>query len=301
MLKTILLGGTTLLVVFFTLSCSHKEESVLWLGPNWTPDGKIVFVEERTIFTKHWSVDGGYSTVDDYIVTLYQIDKDGSNLTPIAHLTGYYPLISGPGVSTSATDSLVIVSTGAQMLLVERKTGKLLKNLGPGAYADFSPDGKKIVYQKYEGDQPKGIWIMDLESGEERCLDPDEYATYPRWSRGGGLIRYERYIPYVSGEWFIADTLGNIVYDSFPENFWGLDWSASDTSKIAGALVEGNTSYVAILDLSTLAVTETTSIRSGSCLWSDDGEWFIVEASHNGITGYFIVNKEGTTWIPLQP
>ncbi len=298
----LLWGRALLLTALLTLSCSHKEESILWLGPNWTSEGKIVFVEERTIFTKHWSVGGGYHTVDDYIVTLYQIDKDGSNLTPIADLSDY--IHATMNTSTSATDSLIIVSTGLQMALVERKTGKLLKDLGPGAYADFSPDGKKIVYQKYEGDQPKGIWIMDLESGEERCLVPDTNAMYPSWSSEGGRIALN-----IIPEWWegsaallVVDTLGDLVFrDSTDYYIRRTDWSPAFPGTIAGIKFFrtefGGFYRFALLNLDSLNIDTIPGIESSYCKWSPDGDWFIGYDEN----GYFVIKKDGSYKLYLTP
>ncbi len=300
-LPKLLWGGALLLTALLALSCYRTEttETREWLAPNWTPDGKIVFIEEYTLdrtkinpILGSKDFGGGHTTL-----TLCEINRDGSGLRRLAVFYDEdYPSvpIAGP-ISTSASQDKIVISwalEGRRIIATLNRDGSGYKEIAQGAYADFSPDGKRIVYQKYEGDQPKGIWIMDLESGEEREIIPPERASRPSWSPEGGRILVWRQI---------YDTLGNLIFDSFPENYCGLDWSASDTNKVAGALVENHVSRIALFDFSAMAIVETTDIRSGSCLWSPDGEWFIVEASHDGITGYFIVNKEGTTWIPLQP
>jgi len=266
------------------LSYPYEGEVVLWLGPNWTPEGKIVFLEEREVQAGH---------EDKYIATLCQIDRDGSNLTRIVRFSNYIPPTSG--VFTAATDSLVIVSTGAQMFLVERKTGKLLKDLGQGAYANFSPDGKRIVYQKYEGYSPKGIWVMDLESGRERCLVPDTDATYPDWSPSGKYIVYDVCPRWDFARTFIVDTLGNLVYDSLPY-LEAPDWSWRTDSLLIGAGDRG----IVILHLPARKV-EALSFQGLESRWSPDGKWLIIFTVHDGFRGYLVVNKEGTNWVPLCP
>ncbi len=152
------------------------------------------------------------------------------------------------------------------MLLVNRKTGQIIRDLGQGAYADFSPDGKRIVYQKYEGEEPKGIWIMDLESGEEREIIPPEKASRPSWSPEGGRI-------LICGQ--IYDTLGNPLYDSVYA-LYAPDWSPPQLNSIVG--IRNN--QIQVLQLDSMKV-DTLAWQGplGIIKWkySPNGDWFLFE------------------------
>ena len=288
------------LTLLLALSCGEERREFRYRkAPNWTPDGKIVFIEEYGIdITKHTPT-GELGSGEDYTLTLYEMNRDGSNLTKIGVI--YYVDGACPGgpVSTSASDTLIVACyegyEGYKMVLVNRNTREIVKDLGQGAYADFSPDGKRIVYQKYSGDTPQGIWIMDIETGEERCLVSDTNATYPDWSPSGKYVVYDLCPAWDTAKMFIVDTLGNLVYDSLPY----LD--TPDWSKWSDSLILGSGIYeIIVLHLPSMTA-ETLNPRGMLTRWSPDGEWLTLFTVHDDVRGYFAVNKEGTVWTPLQP
>ncbi len=282
--KLLLLGALALL----STSCNHPySKGYNWLAPNWTPDGRIVFIEWYLEFgRKLGGIGNQYSISRSYLCL---INKDGTGYTRLTDSIGV------EAISTAASkDKLIACVTdekGRYQMLLFDYNGNLIKTLGQGAYADFSPDGKKIVYQKYEGDNPKGIWIMDLESGEERCLVSYEKATFPSWSSTGDKIAYV----IIGGDIVIIDTLGNVLYDSLLSFFpiYYPDWSLAYPNHIAGSTGPN----IMILNLDSMKV-ETLDITGGfaNFAWSPDGEWFI---AYDG--SYFVIRRDGSYKIYLTP
>ena len=278
----------TLIMGSLIISCENYPHHMYtwWKAPNWTPDGRIVFLEQ---YYEYGRTCGGFG--DEYTVSEVRmcfINRDGSDYEVITpDPIGRHP------VSTAASDDKLLAcvigeGTIYQMLLFDYD-GNLIKDLGQGIHPDFSPDGKRIVYQKYSGDTPQGIWIMDIETGEERCLVSDEGANSPSWSPSGNFIAI-----FNSGLQ-ILDTLGNLAFDSLPL-IGSPYWSWITDSMLVGA--RGGQ----VLILHTYEGTlDTLSIEGSGPRWSPDGNWFIVYTIHNDITGYFVVNREGSVWIPLQP
>lgn len=71
-------------------------------------------------------------------------------------------------------------------LYVTDLEGKERITVGPGGWADLSPDGQKVIYSFSDG-----LHLADLESGENRLLGwAGEKASAPVWSPDGGWIAF---------------------------------------------------------------------------------------------------------------
>ncbi len=279
----ILLGALTLL----SLSCGNHPHHIYtwWKAPNWTPDGKIVFLEQYYEYGRKLGGFGDEYTISEVYLCL--INRDGSgytNLTPD-------PIARHP-VSTAASEdkllACVVTEEGRYQMLLFDYNGNLLKTLGQGAYADFSPDGKRIVYQKYEGDQPKGIWIMDLESGEEREIYPKE--GFPAWSPDGERIAYSS-----GGYVYIVDTSGTLLEGPLLPNTKMPDWGPDSLNSIV--VMCFNPLQPVILNLNDMT-TDTLNFGCGDGpKWSPDGDWFISYDEN----GYFVIKRDGSYKLYLTP
>ncbi|WKX74760.1 TolB family protein [Zobellia laminariae] len=74
------------------------------------------------------------------------------------------------------------------------ETGEL-KMLGEGSFPVISPDGKEIVFVKYDLNKRKTeetgtIWTMSIDGDSPKQLTDNQigYATHPNWSPNGDKI-----------------------------------------------------------------------------------------------------------------
>ena len=265
--KNLLVPALTVLALLST-SCNYPHsKGYNWLAPNWTPDGRIVFIEWYLEFgRKLGGIGNQYSISRTYLCL---INKDGTGYTRLTDSIGV------EAISTAASkDKLIACVTDqegrCQMLLFDYN-GNLLKTLGQGAYADFSPDGKKIVYQKYEGSHPKGIWIMDLESGEERCLSSNSEDMMPSWSPDGGRIAFIKAVDwYRDVQLWVMDTSGQNQEFIFKANrAYNTDWGPLDTNAVLSVMNDRVLFFY--FEGDTVRVDSSFPGYFGAGYWSPDG------------------------------
>ena len=278
----------TLIMGSLIISCENYPHSrgYNWLFPNWTPDGRIVFIERYAEFGRTCGGVGDQYSISECYLCL--INKDGTGFTRLTDNIG-------PGAtSTAASDDKLIAcivdGEGYYRMLLFDYDGNLIKDLGQGAYADFSPDGKRIVYQKYSGSTPQGIWIMDIETGEERCLVSDTNAIFPSWSPDGERVAYS-----MKGYIYVTDTSGALIEGPVLPNTEKPDWGPISWNAIAVVCLVPLRPIILHMDDMT---TDTLSFKCGDGpKWSPDGDWFIGYDEN----GYFVIKRDGSSKWYLTP
>ncbi len=279
-----------LVVIFVIMGCVSVRESEECIAPNWTSDGRIIFVRdynyvrERHIFTDESNLEGSYE-----VLTLCEVGVDGRGYREIKEVSRserYAYSIGINGVSSSGewvVFDLREEGDKYHRICVMRRDGSVFYNTGViGMHPDFSPDASKIVYEKPDS----GIWVMDRDGSNNHCIVSDPDAKYPAWSPDDSLIAY-----------VISHTESLIVYNLntfekriFVPNeggwFEAPDWGPVDTNAII-ASVNGRGWSEIIYLLSNEIVKDTVGWYAK---WSPDGGKYICY----GEKGYYVINRNGS-------
>ncbi len=168
---------------------------------------------------------------------IYMIDaKNASALTPVTETSGFFewePSFSKDGnfIAYHRTTS-ARYSVNAEIWLKNLKTNETMM-LGSGMGPKISPDGKKIVYYKYNTSATEcNIWMMNIDGSDARQLTSSkrEWAQNPCWSQDGKYVvfsssneqkrDYDLYVMSSDGTG-LKQITNNDSYDGCP--YWGPD------------------------------------------------------------------------------
>jgi Tol biopolymer transport system component len=151
-------------IVLFVTGCKKTtyEERIHYESPNWTSDGKVVFIREKEIWKVEEDIGVRYEIVSDS-TWLYEINSDGTGRENKGLLFTDAPF-GGTGLSSAG--DWVVFGDGNNSIWVARRNGTSLQEVGEGRNPDFSPDASQIVYQKPDN----GIWIMDRDGGNDHQI-----------------------------------------------------------------------------------------------------------------------------------
>ena len=102
-----------------------------------------------------------------------------------------------PAGSAEPTGTLVFQTTYGGTFYTINVDGTQLQPVTNGIDPVWSPDGEQIAFVRWE--EPRGVWIVDVESGNEwRVFDWSE-TRYPSWSGDGQEIVFSRQHGSASG------------------------------------------------------------------------------------------------------
>ncbi|MEO0254904.1 MAG: hypothetical protein ABIN20_05745 [candidate division WOR-3 bacterium] len=270
-------------VVLF-LSCNYREEvSIMYFAPNWTSDNKIVFIEIYW-YQKYREGPIGTDLVENReIGYLWEVDTN-QNYRRIAKLwdSEYNLALTN---TTSALDWVafsILGEDGEYEIWVIRRDGTGLRRLTKGNWPDFSPDAKKIVFERDDG-----LYIINIDGTGEHQIVNDPRAHYPAWSSDGGRIAYN------SDRLIVIDTSGNIINWYIPQTggiYESPDWGPVDSNALIVAI--NGRMRTDIIYLTTGKVIKFPTVL-GHPKWSPSGNLFIGHLT--------IYRRDGTKLFRIKP
>lgn len=200
-----------------------SEERVLPIpgniqNPSWSPDGKKIL---------YWNLNGDYG--------VRVCDADGTNVVKLAERTGSYSISQEPRWSPLGNRILGFRNGQAYLVNPDGTDLEYLEGIPDRAsYFDFSPDGKRVVFQRR---QPAGgIYTADLEDSTDDATPPRLSNTKrivsgnslynPRWSPKGDQVAYYEYssrqlqLSVVAPDGSGATSLGHAAASSYSAPSW---------------------------------------------------------------------------------
>jgi hypothetical protein len=206
-----------------------------WEAPNWTSDGKVIFIKDSNYVkiahgamgSEQWNVEGSKE-----VLTLCEINSDGTGYTEkgvLLRSEDYAYALDVTGLSSAG--NWVTFGIEGLHIYVASRDGTSAEEIGEGTYPDFSPDASQIVYEKPDN----GIWIMDRDGGNDHQIIANGrgVAWSPAWSPDGGRIAYVIGYPNVD-TLLVIDTLGILLNNFFVEIDMP-DWGPLDSNAVSGS------------------------------------------------------------------
>ncbi|MEO0293790.1 MAG: hypothetical protein ABIN61_06175 [candidate division WOR-3 bacterium] len=288
--RRIWVGISLVIVLWMFTGCSIEvTEYTKAKAPNWTSDGKIVFIKDynyvkisHSLFGTMDNVEGSYE-----VLTLCEVNSDGTGYKEIAEVFRSerhaisIAINSTSSVGDWVTFDLRTEDESVHRICTIRRDGTNFNNTGViGQNPDFSPDASKIVYEK----PGEGIWIMDRDGSNDHQIIADPDAKYPAWSPDDTLIAY--------GGWGvkIVNLINDRIISEYPMTGFP-DWGSSDS------LIVISTSGPIIIDIISEETDTITDFSSGAGIfWSPDRQRFIC---YDG--NWFVINRDGTGKWYLRP
>ncbi len=269
------------------------------------PGGYLAYVSQGTLFVAPFDLDS-LKLSGPAVPVIHDIQSDISN--------------GGSEFSASASGTLVYltgttVNKNLNLVMVDRHGNStvLLKDQADAAEPRFSPDGKKLAFQKGSS----GIWVYDIERQLLAPLTSDGTdAIFARWTPDGSRIAYTHVSQDIgSGHgifWRRADGLGEESQLTPPDflNAFPTDWSADGKTLLLerispsdGTCCEGWTLAIGAdgkpqppqrlspqtAGTSVLGQITTRFNTTPSPSFSPDGRWISYATADSGLPHIFVV------------
>jgi serine/threonine protein kinase len=271
----------------------------------YVPGGYLAYVSQGTLFVAPFDLDA-LKLTGPAVPVIQGIRSDISN--------------AGTQLSVSASGTLVYLpgtteKKNLNMVLLDRQgNSKLLLNDQPDAAGPrFSPDGKKIAFQRGTA----GLWVYDIERQILAPITADgTVAVFPRWTPDGSRIAYAhvRTAPSKGLQiyWRRADGVGEesaLTPQDF-SNAYPTDWSADgktllmqSVSSLDGSCCEAFTLAIgpdgkpqpphrlgAQAEGRSIISQLTTRINiTPSPAFSPDGHWIAYTTADSGVPLVFVL------------
>jgi Tol biopolymer transport system component len=225
-----------------------------------------------------------------------------------------------PTATPEFTGRLVFQTTLGGDLYTINADGSDLQRITDGMDPAWSPDGQQIAFTRWR--EPRGVWVVDVTTGDERRVFDWSEARWPSWSPDGEQIVFSRHTGGTSGREFC---FRGRCFSIPARDFWNLgvvnpsdgsfaeplpnsdvsqspDWSP-DGERIVYDAVQGL--QVQSVD-GTISYPLTDDARDTSPIWSPDGEQIVFTRRQHDHWEIYVVDADGRnltrlTNTPLQP
>ncbi len=157
--------------------------------------------------------------------------------------------------------------------------------------AELSPDGERLVYERWDFDVPPQIYLVKPDGTGRRLTDLPGGATDPTWSPNGRSIAFagrlredsdaDIFVMTPQGRG-IERVAGSVRDEGLP------DWSPDGSRLAFHTLYDDGRGQLKVTSVRTHASTHLTPRRSGTAsvepAWSPDGRWIAYTTFVRGLT-----------------
>jgi serine/threonine protein kinase len=305
--------------VLFTASSNNNYYGTATVEAASLDTGEPKVLVENAYFARY--LPGGYLAYvsqDTLFVAPFDVQALKVTGTAIPVLTGIDADLSNAGAQFSIADNgTAIYSAGGaslqslNLVLLDRNHNAtvLLKEAGDDSSPRFSPDGKKIAFEKGAG----GVWVFDVDRGTTSAVTSVAAANYPIWTPDGQRIAYS-YVLSGTGKpqgqrifWKRADGTGQeeplIPEDA--QNSYTSSWTPDGKTLIYLRSNEKNHSCCDIWTMSLdqngkpqeprtfLEVTTDRTFGTRMPEISTDGHWLAYASAESGVPQIYVVPFPG--------
>jgi Tol biopolymer transport system component len=232
-------------------------------------NGKIAFMGDGV---------GGYE--------IYTVNPDGSDLANITNYSqpDYDPRWSPDGTKIAFARQLdggPIEGIHINLFVMNADGSDVTRVTDtPDAWEGFpswSPDGKKLAFQRYPGGH-SSIFTVDLETGGEVAISHNTDAIRPSWSPDGTKIAYQVTVCCTNYEIFTSnpDGTGATNITNHPSFQFDPEW-APDSSKLAVTRFGGSDRNVFIMNPDGSGEYSLPTPVGFGIAWSPDGSKFVYD------------------------
>lgn len=172
--------------------------SATGVSPRWSPDSRSVVFSRHDLIVRHGAEGDEPGSHDhDYATAVHLYRQELTQPTAPRRLSPDLAVDDSAAAWSPDSQWLVIgrrapETAGGRQLWMMRADGSEARQLtdDPTQHygsVSWSPDGRYLLYQRYPvfvPDAQASVWMMELETGEERQLAVAGYV--PRWSTGSG-------------------------------------------------------------------------------------------------------------------
>jgi len=260
------------------------------------PAGYLAYVSQGTVFVAPFDAQA-LKLTGTAIPVLQGVDSDitngGAQLSISKNGTAVY--LSGGGISHNLNVALVDRKGNASVLLT---------NEPDAASPRFSPDGKRLAFQKGTG----SIWIYDLVRGVSSALTMGSTgAMYPAWTPNADRVAYSHphSTPKGSGQaiyWKRSDGTGDeeLLAPEDVLNAYPSSWSPDGKVLVFDRLSEKDGKCCEIWTLTVGANGKAEQLRpvpgvghGGGASFSPDGRWLAYVSDESGLPQIYVVPFPG--------